>query len=269
MINTLVHRWLRMPYYLNVRHIHKARKSRITVLLIHGLGDTADMWQPVIDKLPQDVSVIAVDLLGFGDSPRPAWEAYNAKAQVRSLLATCLKLRVQGPMIIVGHSLGALVAVEFAKRYPLLTKSLILCSPPIYKQIPGTTKSKSPDMILRKLYNRAAAEPRTILRLYGLARATRMVPKSLLITEDNVQMLIASLKASIINQTTIDDIVKLNKPIKIINGLFDPLVVRSNLVVLAKQKQNITFKEISASHNITGTYAKEVAATIEMLAPLE
>lgn len=253
---------MRVPYQLNVRHVHKAKKSRATILLLHGLGDTADMWQPVLAKLPDGMSVAAVDLLGFGESPRPAWEAYDARAQVRSLLTTCLRLRLKTPLIIVGHSLGSLVAVEFAMRYPLLVRSLVLCSPPIYRHPSAGNRTKGYDMVLRSLYGRAAADPGALLRIYALARATRMLPVSIKIDETNVQMLIASLRASIINQTAIDDITRLSKPIRIISGLFDPLVVRANLVRVAQQSDMIRLKHIPAAHGLNAAFVKEIVATV-------
>ena len=65
-------------------------------------------------------------MLGFGQSPRPQWAVYDAKTQARSVIATLLKLRFSTPLTIVGHSLGALVAIEMALRYPLLVKKLFL-----------------------------------------------------------------------------------------------------------------------------------------------
>src|SRR5438094_99045 len=129
MMSAIIHRWLRLPYTLHVRYNKKPKKPHATVLFIHGLGNTGDAWKEVIDKLPDDIRVISIDLLGFGQSPRPNWAVYNAKTQARSVLATFLKLRLRTPVYVVGHSLGALVGIEVAKRYPLLVKGLVLCSP--------------------------------------------------------------------------------------------------------------------------------------------
>jgi len=106
MQDRLIHRWLHIPYALHTRVINAKVKPIATVLFIHGMGNSGRAWNKVIDKLPNDIRVVTIDLLGFGQSPRPAWAVYSAKTQARSVLATLLRLRLQGPVIIVGHSLG-------------------------------------------------------------------------------------------------------------------------------------------------------------------
>lgn len=265
MFDTVIHKWLRIPYRLHIRYIRKAKRARATVLFIHGLGDTGDMWRPVIEKMPQDVSVVAVDLLGFGESPRPAWEKYDAADQARSLLATYLDLRPRSQVIVVGHSLGALVAVEFAKRYRLLTRALVLCSPPMYRAPDEGKQKMNAEVGLRMLYELAARDPRALLRLYGLGRAARLLLPSVTVDEGNIRMLIASLRASIINQTTFDDVQELSQPVRVISGLLDPFVVRANLVKLTQLRSNITLHTISAGHTIRGRYVGEVVASVEDL----
>ena len=119
--------------------------------------------------------------------------------------------------------------------------------------------------VLRAIYTRAAEDPARLVRLYGLAKATRMIPSTLSVTDENIQMLIASLQASIINQTTINDIEHVAKPIKIINGVFDPFVVRSNLMDIARNVETVEIKNVPASHSITGVYAKQAAKEIVAL----
>jgi cis-3-alkyl-4-acyloxetan-2-one decarboxylase len=84
--------------------------------------------------------VIVVDLLGFGDSPKPDWATYDARTQAQSLAKTLLGLGLTQRVVLVGHSMGSLVAVEFAKRYPALVKALVLCSPPLYNVDPRDDK---------------------------------------------------------------------------------------------------------------------------------
>ena len=133
LFDVLLHRLLKVPYALHAEVIRSEKQPVATVLFIHGIGNNGHAWDEVIAKLPSDIKIVTVDLLGFGQSPSPSWALYDARTQARSVLATFLKLRLRGPIIIVGHSLGALVAVDIARRYPLIVKSLILCSPPFYQ----------------------------------------------------------------------------------------------------------------------------------------
>jgi hypothetical protein len=116
MLYTLLHKYLRIPYALHVHVVRKPRQARATVLFLHGIGTSGAAWDDVVKGLPKDVAVIAVDLLGFGKSPSPEWAKYSAATQARSLIATLLRLNIRQRLIIVGHSMGALVAVETANR---------------------------------------------------------------------------------------------------------------------------------------------------------
>jgi len=260
-LNDFVHKWLRVPYHLHIRRIHRRKKAKATLLFIHGLGSTGAMWNKAIDALPETVNIVAVDLLGFGKSPNPYWETYNAKAQARSLLATYIKLRLRGPVIVIGHSLGALVAVEFARRYPLLVKTLILCSPPVYRPHDGLARF-APERILRRLYEQLSTQPKLVIRLYNLGRVAGIDP-SLEVRENNVEMYVSSLRASILNQSAIDDIARLSVPIKLIHGRFDPLVIQSNLKKLADTYPSITLSAINASHAVTGIYVTKLISSIK------
>jgi len=256
MFDTIIHRWLRVPYALNVRYLMRRDHAKQTILLIHGIGDTGDLWKDLFDELPSDANIVAVDLLGFGNSPRPNWGVYDARTQARCLLATYLHLGLRGPVRIVGHSLGCLVAIDFARRYPMLIKQLILCAPPIYRK--KDAKIKYADDRLRELYEYAAKKPKLIVNLFGLGQKMRLLNPSIEVTRDNVDMFIKSLHASIINQRTVDDIGKIKAPITIIYGVVDPFVIRTNLAELQNRYKNVTVIDIPASHNISKPYRNEI-----------
>ncbi len=263
--NMVVHKWLRVPYNLHVRAFKRSKQAKTTILFIHGLGSTGKMWTPVINKLSSESNgkhnIVSVDLLGSGKSPKPYWETYNAKLQARALLRTYLKLRLRTPLIVVGHSLGSLVAIEFAKRYPLLTKKLILCSPPMYRpasDVPGFSRDK----LLPLTYEKLLASPKLVMKLYNYGKVTKLDP-SLELTEDNMPMFAATMRSSIINQTATQDIRKLKIPIHLIHGAFDPVVVKSNLIKLQKAHPNITLTTVAASHPLNDAYITSILGDIE------
>lgn len=263
MFDTILHRLLRAPYALYVRSDHRPKKPRATILFIHGIGNNGSAWDEVIHKLPLDVRTITIDLLGFGQSPKPTWAIYNARTQANSVIATFLKLRVTGQVIIVGHSLGALVAVEFAKRYPLLVKSLVLCSPPFYKQ-DSLTKSLLPsnDRVLKDIFTAMQRRPEQFVRMSALAMRYKLVNKSFSVNDENIHSYIGALQASIVNQTAFDDAKKLKMNTRILHGSLDPVVVYSNLKSLAAANPHITVSNVLASHEIKGMYTKRVVNTI-------
>lgn len=212
------------------------------------------MWRSVIDKLQhEDVRIITVDLIGFGRSPKPRWAKYSAMFQARSLRYTLARLFVTGKVVIVGHSLGSLVAIEALRRYPYLATSLILCSPPLYRA-PDDTALLRPERVLRRLYTTMGQSPKRFLAISSFAVKYKLVNKSFNVTRYNIDHFMNALEAAVINQTAMSDIVKLRLPIEIVHGVLDPVVIASNLYAVAKQNQHIHISEIPAGHEVTGTY---------------
>ena len=268
MIGTIVHRYLRVPYTLHVQHIHKPKKPRGVVLFIHGIGNSGDAWSEVIEKLPRDVGVIAIDLLGFGDSPKPEWAVYSAKVQARSVLATYFKLRITSPVIIVGHSLGSLVAIEIAKRYPLIVKSLILCSPPLY----DTAEVKKrfdvrPDSLLRQLYSSAYERPDEFVKLSSVAMKYNLINKSFNVTSDNVASYMATLQTMIINQTSLHDAQAIKVPTTIIHGTLDPVVIAKNLKLVVRTNPHVALTSVLAGHEVRGLFVGAVVRAVQQHLP--
>jgi pimeloyl-ACP methyl ester carboxylesterase len=83
-----------------------------TVLLIHGVGLRAEAWGAQIDALACVYRVLAVDMPGHGESlrlPTPAMLADYTDAIAATLNA---------PAVVVGHSFGAMIALDLALRHP-------------------------------------------------------------------------------------------------------------------------------------------------------
>lgn len=106
-------------------HIYDAgNPSAFPMLLIHGLGDEADTWRHLIPSLSANHRVIALDLPGFGRSDKPA-RAYTVpffQDVIIELLDTLTIPRV----MLVGHSLGAIIAHSIALNHPARVNRLIL-----------------------------------------------------------------------------------------------------------------------------------------------
>jgi pimeloyl-ACP methyl ester carboxylesterase len=85
------------------------------LVLIHGLGGSRRIWEPVIDRLAAQRDVVAVDLPGFGGSPSlPAGVDPTPGALAAAVAGLCADLRLERPHV-AGNSLGGWVALELAK----------------------------------------------------------------------------------------------------------------------------------------------------------
>lgn len=99
------------------------------VLLVHGLGGSANGWVRVLRPLARHFSAVyAVDLPGNGFSPLPASGPLGLEEQLEVLHAFCREV-VQGPVFVVGNSLGGALSVILASTYPEDAAALALIAP--------------------------------------------------------------------------------------------------------------------------------------------
>lgn len=102
-----------------------------TVVLLHGFLSSSGYWYKVSQLLQQDYKVIAIDLLGFGKSPKPSRSKYNYEAHLDAINETLEKLGVKEPFILIGHSMGALIALRYSVVYENRVQRLMLVNMPI------------------------------------------------------------------------------------------------------------------------------------------
>ncbi|KIH81735.1 alpha/beta fold hydrolase [Pseudomonas batumici] len=99
------------------------------VVLIHGFGDTGDMWSPLAAELAKTHTVVVPDLRGMGLSSHPegGYDKWNQAADIRAVL---IKLGIEHSAI-VGHDIGTMVAYAYAARYPDKTDRLVVMDAPV------------------------------------------------------------------------------------------------------------------------------------------
>ena len=98
------------------------------VLLLHGIGCSVLEWQHNVDALASDRRVLAVDLMGFGASDKPAHERYDIPRLARFALDFLSALGVERAHL-AGNSLGGRLALECAITAPDRVASLLLVDP--------------------------------------------------------------------------------------------------------------------------------------------
>lgn len=94
------------------------------VLCVHGLSANAFCFQALADELATEHRVFAYDLRGRGDSEKPE-HGYSVPIHAAELHTLIQALGLERP-VIVGHSLGALIALYFAAHYPASLSKLVL-----------------------------------------------------------------------------------------------------------------------------------------------
>lgn len=97
------------------------------VILIHGWSFDHRMWDKVGAQFSADYRLIAYDLRGFGASSKPG-SGYDYASFVSDLAGLMDRLGIRRA-VIAGHSLGALIAQDFAASYPDRVEALVLTAP--------------------------------------------------------------------------------------------------------------------------------------------
>jgi pimeloyl-ACP methyl ester carboxylesterase len=100
------------------------------VLLLHGLGVGGAVWQAFARRLLPHLAAVAPDLRGHGQSDAPP-AGYAAVDYAADLLELIADLQLPTPLPVIGHSLGALVALELGELAPGIVSWLALLDPPL------------------------------------------------------------------------------------------------------------------------------------------
>ena len=100
-----------------------------TVVLLHGYGETGDMWAPLAAELARDHRVIVPDLRGMGLSAKPE-AGYGKKNEARDIAGVLDALQAD-KVDVVAHDIGNMVGYSFAAQYPSRTTKLVLMDAPL------------------------------------------------------------------------------------------------------------------------------------------
>ncbi len=97
-----------------------------TVLLLHGFGDHSRIWDPVLPAIPEAMRTVALDLRGHGDSDWSPSADYTRRSFAADLDHAIPSLLSTQPVVLIGHSLGGSLAVEYAAKHPRAVAALAI-----------------------------------------------------------------------------------------------------------------------------------------------
>jgi len=112
------------------------------VIMLHGFGDTGDMWAPLAAALAPDHTVIAPDLRGMGLSSHPEG-GYGKKTQGGDVARVLDGLRIQKADVVT-HDIGNMVGYAFAAQYPDRVVRLVVMDAPLPGIGPWDEITRSP-----------------------------------------------------------------------------------------------------------------------------
>ncbi len=98
------------------------------MVLVHGLACDRRYFAPQFQYYQQSRRTIAVDLRGHGESDKPV-QAYTMEGLADDLAWLCASLGIERP-VVVGHSMGGIVALHLAARHPALPAAVVMVDMP-------------------------------------------------------------------------------------------------------------------------------------------
>ena len=126
------------------------------LLFVHGAACNRRFWEPQVQRFGSAQRVVAVDLRGHGESDAPI-QRYSMRLFADDLAWTCGELGIEKP-VVIGHSLGGMIALDFASAYPdrvgaiVLIDSVLLAGgdrAEVVRDLVERLRGSNPDLALR------------------------------------------------------------------------------------------------------------------------
>ena len=145
------------------------------LVMVHGLGGSLVNWAALAPLLTDTCRVLALDLIGFGLTK--AGTQSTSVASNQQMLQRFLTEVVSGPVILVGNSMGAMIAILQAVRHSETVTAVVLVDPPL----PGLWDAR-PDALVAAGFGLYAVPPLglPLLNARPRARAPDPLPMALL-----------------------------------------------------------------------------------------
>jgi pimeloyl-ACP methyl ester carboxylesterase len=124
-----------------IHYLHWGTRGHPGLILVHGGAAHAHWWSFLAPLLTSHYDVVALDLSGHGDSGRR--ESYPRETWAAEVMAVSDAMGFPGPPVIIGHSLGGLVAILVASLYGTRLAGAIIVDSPVHKPSPETDAARS------------------------------------------------------------------------------------------------------------------------------
>lgn len=241
------------PIILNAR----IRGSGPVVVLLHGFLSSSEYWRQVSDISEANHTVVALDLLGFGKSPKPRRSTYDYDAHIASIDATLKNLGITGPFALVGHSMGSLIALRYARLHEHRVSRLVLVNLPLMlgrqqvrQEIGGTGFAYKYG--LRPYTHRFVwALFKTLFRLRLLSRRTvRQLRQNAYFFEHSPLSRIRSFQKVIADARADIDLNLVRVETLVLSGKNDRGIYNENLHQKVSLSPTVTVSSVSAGHHI-------------------
>lgn len=212
-----------------------------TIVLLHGFLLSSSYWSKLVPLLLKDgYRVVTIDLLGFGKATKPKNIKYDYQNHINHINSIINKLGINDPFILVGHSMGGLIASRYSITYPERIVSLVLLNSPICKNAVETKKALRGDGVIGRsvIYSRFRNLIWPIVRILSLNKFGLHTKKS---RDGSLSLIIEKTKI-------IDELSKIEIPTLLLLGSKDRKIYIEN-IKSSKLSSAVTVSIKNVSHN--------------------
>lgn len=232
------------------------------VVLVHGIASSSVTFELLVPRLIDNHRVVAIDLLGFGESPAPKGARYTMEEHVAALSNTIDSLGLKDKFVLVGHSMGSLISARYAAINPNRLSKLVLVSPPVYVNPAaiGDPRDRAAMDLYLRAYEYLRTNKRFTMRNAAMLAKLSPIKNVLDVSERNWNAFVLSLQNLIESQTTISDLASVTVPVAVIYGTLDPFLTPAGLRIVG-QLRNVTMHKVEANDHIIRHRMARVVAT--------
>ena len=221
---------------VTIEYVEKGNKNTTAIIFLHGYSDSWHSFETVMKLFPPDFHLVSISQRGHGNSSKPR-QGYHSNDFAKDL-ALFINEKGFGASIIVGHSLGGVVAQQFSISYPDLSKAIVLVDTDAYfADNPGVPEFLDGILKFERPVDYSFARE---FQLSTLAQPIDSLQLALFIEESLKLPLYAwkGIAAGLIETDLTKDLPAIESPVLIFWGSKDMICFRSDQDNLAKNLKN-------------------------------
>lgn len=220
-------------------------EPKLAVIFIHGIASDSSSFNGIIEHLEglntlKDVRFICFDLLGSGKSLKDDALKYDFTEQLEALDNSIDALKLDIPVVIVGHSMGTMIATRYIDNHRKSVKKAVLVSAPVYRE----------EDVKNPLFATALAGFRDVV-----SRRNRELARDRAFENE--------LKYIVSSPNNYSFLARLACPTTIIYGELDQIIASFNLPGLLKDNPNIVAIKTAGGHSVTREKYTRIAKELE------
>ena len=206
------------------------------IVLLHGIASTAVTFEKLVPLLTPHHRVIALNLLGSGNSPAPTDIDYTTDDHVEAVRRTLVRLGLIRRFTLVGHSMGGLIAARFASKHGAWLRRVVLVGAPIYPPLDVVRNlvDRAQLGFYQQFYDYLKANPSFTGLTAQALNALSPIKNIIQVTERGWDATKKSMTNVIQGQSTLTDLTLITVPVELVYGTLDPFLSKAGTDAAAR-----------------------------------